>query len=136
MKADLIWPLKWATVHDGVVTTHEKDPSVSSLWEEVMGPGYICADILSDPNAVHANMLRGTIAKPSLAQIIHLYGSQALLDEIHICHGPEFVKPRNVTAVPESHGVDDGGNQKWFARGVIVGAVAMAIGVLIGFMLP
>lgn len=28
---------------------------------------------LTDPNAVHINMLRGTIAKPSLGQIAHLY---------------------------------------------------------------
>ena len=33
---------------------------------------------LMDPNVVHANMLRGTIAKPSLKQIIHLYGVDAL----------------------------------------------------------
>ncbi|HAX39627.1 MAG TPA: hypothetical protein DCY10_01925, partial [Clostridiales bacterium] len=29
---------------------------------------------VTDPNAVHVNMLRGTIAKPSVAQIKHLYG--------------------------------------------------------------
>ena len=29
---------------------------------------------LTDPNVVHANMLRGTIAKPTLEQIRHLYG--------------------------------------------------------------
>jgi len=28
---------------------------------------------LSDPNAVHINMLRGTIAKPSISQIMHIY---------------------------------------------------------------
>lgn len=33
---------------------------------------------LSDPVTVHANMLRGTIAKPSVEQIIHLYGVDAL----------------------------------------------------------
>lgn len=33
---------------------------------------------LSDPVTVHANMLRGTIAKPTLEQIIHLYGVDAL----------------------------------------------------------
>ena len=33
---------------------------------------------LSDPAVVHLNMLRGTIAKPSLKQIIHLYGVDAL----------------------------------------------------------
>lgn len=33
---------------------------------------------LQDPIAVHANMLRGTIAMPSVANIIHLYGADAL----------------------------------------------------------
>lgn len=36
-------------------------------------------DLLSDPVAVHLNMLRGGIAKPSPANIWHLYG-RALLD--------------------------------------------------------
>jgi len=35
-------------------------------------------EALSDPNAVHINMLRGTIAKPTIEQIIHLYGVDAL----------------------------------------------------------
>lgn len=30
-------------------------------------------ELLKDPNAVHLNMLRGTIAKPSVEQIRHLY---------------------------------------------------------------
>ena len=33
---------------------------------------------LSDPICVHVNMLRGTIAKPTLDQIVHLYGVDAL----------------------------------------------------------
>lgn len=33
---------------------------------------------LADPNAVHVNMLRGGIAKPSIAQIIHIYGEEAI----------------------------------------------------------
>ncbi|QVJ07683.1 hypothetical protein L7H23_01330 [Sphingopyxis sp. BSN-002] len=33
---------------------------------------------LADPNAVHVNMLRGGIARPSLAQIIHIYGEDAI----------------------------------------------------------
>lgn len=32
---------------------------------------------MQDPVAVHANMLRGTIAKPTVDQIIHLYGREA-----------------------------------------------------------
>jgi Lar family restriction alleviation protein len=35
-------------------------------------------DILRDPDAVHVNMLRGTIAKPSLTQFLHAIGDGAL----------------------------------------------------------
>ena len=38
---------------------------------------------LTDPVVVHVNMLRGTIAKPSVAQIIHLYGSAVFLELLH-----------------------------------------------------
>lgn len=34
--------------------------------------------LLSDPDAVHANLLRGALARPSVAQIIHLYGADTL----------------------------------------------------------
>ena len=34
--------------------------------------------LLSDPNAVHRNLLRGAIARPSASQIIHLYGAETL----------------------------------------------------------
>lgn len=34
--------------------------------------------IIADPKLVHLNMLRGTIAKPSVADIVHLYGVEAL----------------------------------------------------------
>jgi hypothetical protein len=34
--------------------------------------------ILADPNAVHINMLNGTIAKPSIRQMLHLHGEEAL----------------------------------------------------------
>lgn len=33
---------------------------------------------LTDPVTVHANMLRGTIARPTVEQIVHLYGRDAL----------------------------------------------------------
>lgn len=36
-------------------------------------------ELLSDPNAVHIHMLRGSIAKPTTEQIIHIYGRDALL---------------------------------------------------------
>jgi len=35
-------------------------------------------DLLANPDAVHLSMLRGTLAKPSLEQIIHLYGAEVL----------------------------------------------------------
>ena len=38
--------------------------------------------LLADPVAVHINMLRGGIAKPSIRDIIHLYGRDALLEVI------------------------------------------------------
>ncbi len=34
--------------------------------------------LLADPDAVHLNLLRGTLARPSFEQIIHLYGAEAL----------------------------------------------------------
>ena len=37
----------------------------------------VAAPDLTDPVVVHANMLRGTIAKPTVEQIIHLYGREA-----------------------------------------------------------
>lgn len=36
-------------------------------------------EALKDPNVVHVNMLRGGIAQPSIAQIIHIYGEDAIL---------------------------------------------------------
>lgn len=34
--------------------------------------------VIADPAAVHLNMLRGSIAKPSLRSLLHLYGEEAL----------------------------------------------------------
>ena len=34
--------------------------------------------LLADPDAVHLNLLRGTLARPSPEQIIHLYGAETL----------------------------------------------------------
>jgi len=39
-------------------------------------------EALADPNAVHANLLRGSIARPSVSQIIHVYGREAILTEL------------------------------------------------------
>jgi hypothetical protein len=40
--------------------------------------GVIRIEQLQDPVTVHVNMLRGGIAKPSITNIIHLYGAEAL----------------------------------------------------------
>jgi hypothetical protein len=37
---------------------------------------------LNDPKVVHQHMLRGAIATPSVHQIIHIYGAEALLAEL------------------------------------------------------
>jgi len=34
--------------------------------------------VMADPIAVHINMLRGSIAKPSITNIVHLYGAATL----------------------------------------------------------
>jgi hypothetical protein len=44
----------------------------SAAWAELELLGVRKIDV-GDPNAVHINMLRGTIAKPSATQIIHIY---------------------------------------------------------------
>jgi len=55
------------------------------------------ADVLSDPMAVHVNMLRGGIAKPSPVNIWHLYGDRALVDAM-----PSSVTERLVKAHVEA----------------------------------
>lgn len=45
---------------------------------QVADPAQIRGAALLDPIAVHANMLRGTIAMPSVNNIIHLYGEDVL----------------------------------------------------------
>lgn len=42
--------------------------------------------LLSDPVAVHVNMLAGKIAKPSIESIIHLYGADALRAALRADH--------------------------------------------------
>ena len=34
--------------------------------------------LANDANAVHINLLRGSLARPSVEQIIHIYGADAL----------------------------------------------------------
>jgi hypothetical protein len=50
---------------------------------------------LADPVAVHANMLRGTIAKPTVSQIIHLYGADAIRAALPADPVRVVVKPQN-----------------------------------------
>lgn len=79
-------------------------------------PPPAAAPDLTDPVVVHTNMLRGTIAKPTLDQIIHIYGIDALCKAL----APEIVReaeaqllaaaPRDaVSGAPERiWAVDDG----------------------------
>ena len=56
-------------------------PEVAAMVDAQIAP-LLTADLqaqLADPVAVHANMLRGTIAKPSIYQIMHIYGRDALM---------------------------------------------------------
>lgn len=48
----------------------EAEDTITALRAEV--------EALKDPNVVHVNMLRGGIAKPSIAQIIHIYGEDTI----------------------------------------------------------
>lgn len=66
---------------------------------------YIRADLISDPVTVHANMLRGTIAKPTVEQIIHLYGRGTLLAAL--VSESEAVMPRHLYWSLRSFAVHD-----------------------------
>ncbi|RVT93746.1 hypothetical protein [Sphingomonas crocodyli] len=60
-------------------------PALLDLAERAEAAEQRCADmekVLSDPTAVHLNMLRGGIAKPSPVNIWHLYGDEALLADM------------------------------------------------------
>lgn len=61
-----LYRIDWADAYDAIAAL----PAVA--------PGVQVEGALSDPVAVHANMLRGTIAKPTVEQIIHIYGADAL----------------------------------------------------------
>ncbi len=58
---------EWADPHEWVTAR-----AALAAYDADPGPD------LSDPNTVYLNMLRGTIAKPTLEQIIHIYGIDAL----------------------------------------------------------
>jgi hypothetical protein len=63
------------------------------------------AALLSDPTAVHANMLRGTIAKPTWDQIKHLY--------------PDDVRAERKAALEEAAKVAEGTAEPKGERGVL-----------------
>lgn len=74
--------------------THERhDAKVARL--EALNPNR--PNELTDPIAVHANMLRGTIAKPTVEQIIHLYGVDALCKALV----PVIVQEADVNKTPK-----------------------------------
>lgn len=52
------------------------------VWNTRTNTNAELVEALRDPNAVHVNMLRGGIAKPSLAQIIHIYGRDAVAEAL------------------------------------------------------
>jgi hypothetical protein len=71
----------------GVLRDWQDDLNTHRLPETAITVG-MAADIVGkfvpeqnmlDPTVVHMNMLRGTIAKPTVEQIIHLYGVDALV---------------------------------------------------------
>jgi hypothetical protein len=49
---DLIYPLKWVTVKDGVVTEHEREEVFSSNWEKAFGKGYVPAARIAELEAL------------------------------------------------------------------------------------
>jgi hypothetical protein len=63
-----------------------------------LAPAASPAPDLSDPNVVHLNMLRGTIAKPTLEQIIHIYGIDALCKAL----APQIVQEAEAPPPPSS----------------------------------
>lgn len=61
-----------------IVTNSQGTAIVTEQVQHPRDVTYIRSDLLIDPNAVHMNMLRGTLAKPSVDQIVHIYGPEAL----------------------------------------------------------
>lgn len=62
-------------IHEATVIRAEADRLSALLGPE---ENLKLRAVLADPIAVHLNMLRGGIAKPSVANIIHLYGANVL----------------------------------------------------------
>lgn len=61
-----------------IVTNSQGTAIVTEQVRHPRDVTYFRSDLLIDPNAVHMNMLRGTLAKPSVDQIVHIYGPEAL----------------------------------------------------------
>jgi hypothetical protein len=59
---DRIYPLTWVTVQEGVVTQHERPPSVSSNWEEAFGEGYVPAAQIAELEKERDEALATTVA--------------------------------------------------------------------------
>jgi hypothetical protein len=79
---------------------------------------------LTDPNVVHANMLRGTIAKPTVDQIRHIYGDDlpdaAAIREAALIKALENIRELNMTGEDE-HG------QRWAHSDLIEQEIVFAL---------
>lgn len=57
-------------------TTQSEDRDAIHALRYQPTPSVELGDVLSDPNAVHINMLHGRIATPSVEQIVHIYAGK------------------------------------------------------------
>ena len=70
---------RWQAWIDDLPLPEDFDAGIAGLQEYLFSLAFPAVHPdLTDPVVVHANMLRGTIAKLTLGQIIHLYGVDAL----------------------------------------------------------
>ena len=84
-----------------------RTPTNSGESAAVEGATTKRSDPLSDPNVIHVNMLRGTIAKPSISQIIHIYGAEKLRAALReSAADPVCAKNAHTAAEPEQNDGD------------------------------
>lgn len=78
--------LDWIRDDAGAAVKMSMTPDrANALTARIMAAlGVTPAPDLSDPVTVHANMLRGSIAKPTVEQIVHLYGREAFQSMIDV----------------------------------------------------
>lgn len=57
---------------------HEAAATIEALRAELAGKDAA----LADPDAVHANLLRGSIARPSVHQMIHIYSPAKVMNAL------------------------------------------------------